>query len=260
MEMIRNGALGKITFVRAQWHRNSSWRRPVADPKLERLINWRMYKESSGGLMAELASHQIDVANWAIGDTPTAVLGTGGIDYWKDGRETNDNVQAIFEYPGGQKAVFTCILSNAHYGFSEQIMGDQGTIEITIGKGMYFRETVARVTPGAAKENWWAGATVTKEATQEGISIFPEMRRMDQMGFVAREIQHARRWLATLGIYDFKEPRDPIWQELYNYLASIREGKPVAAGFQLGADDAYAVIYANQAIESGRKVLWPKKR
>src|ERR1039458_7426449 len=28
MEMIRNGALGKIMFVRAQWHRNSSWRRP----------------------------------------------------------------------------------------------------------------------------------------------------------------------------------------------------------------------------------------
>jgi len=258
MEMIRRGALGKITFVRAQWHRNSNWRRPVADPKLERLINWRMYKEYSGGLMAELASHQVDVANWAIGATPVAVLGTGGIDYWKDGRETDDNVQVILEYPGGQKMVFTSILSNAHYDFSEQIMGDQGTIEITIGKGVYFRETVARVTQGAAKENWWAGATVTKQATQEGISIFPEMRQLDQLGFVDREVQHARRWLATLGIYDFKEPYDPIWQELYNYLASIREGKPNAAPFQLGADDAYAVIYANRAIETGQKVFWPK--
>src|SRR5574337_1098283 len=29
MEMIRKGALGKVMFVRAQWHRNNNWRRPV---------------------------------------------------------------------------------------------------------------------------------------------------------------------------------------------------------------------------------------
>jgi predicted dehydrogenase len=259
MAMIRQGALGRITFVRAQWHRNSSWRRPVSDPKFERFINWRMYREYSGGLMAELASHQIDVANWAIGATPIAVLGTGGIDYWKDGRETNDNVEVIFVYPGGQKMVFTGISSNAHYNFSEQIMGDRGTIEITIGKGVYFRETVAKVTTGASKENWWAGATVSKEATQEGSPIFPDAQRLDQLGFIDREVFHARRWLATLGMYDYTEPHDPVWQEMYNYLASIREGKPIAAPFQLGADDAYAVIYANRAIDTGQKVLWPKK-
>ena len=73
MEMIRKGALGKIMFVRAQWHRNSNWRRPVPDPKFERLINWRMYKEYSGGMLAELASHQIDIANWAIGAEPISV-------------------------------------------------------------------------------------------------------------------------------------------------------------------------------------------
>ena len=48
MEMIRKGALGKVMFVRAQWDRNSNWRRPVPDPKFERLINWRMYKEYFG--------------------------------------------------------------------------------------------------------------------------------------------------------------------------------------------------------------------
>ena len=37
MEMIRKGALGKVMTVRAQWDRNSNWRRPVPDPKFERL-------------------------------------------------------------------------------------------------------------------------------------------------------------------------------------------------------------------------------
>ena len=177
MEMIRKGALGKIMFVRAQWHRNSNWRRPVPDPKFERLINWRMYKEYSGGLLAELASHQIDVANWAIGSEPISVYATGGIDYWKDGRETCDNVEAIYEYAGGQKMVWSSILYNAHLDFNEQIMGDQGTLIITLGKGMYYREQVAKVSTGSGKENWWAGATVTQSAGAGRHPHFPRTGR-----------------------------------------------------------------------------------
>jgi len=258
MKMIRSGALGKVTFVRAHWHRNNDWRRPVPNPQYERLINWRMYREYSGGLMAELASHQIDIANWAIGAEPVSVIGTGGIDYWKDGRETNDNVQAIFEYPGGQKLVFTSILSNAHYDFQEQIMGDQGTLEITIGKGMYFRENVAKATPGGEKEAWWAGATVRETAAQKGIPIFPEMVQGNE-GLWDRELRHARHWLASMGIYEYEEPHDPIWNEMKNFFASIRENKPVAATLDVGAADALAVIYANRAVDSGQKVFWPKK-
>lgn len=257
MEMIRKGALGKVSFVRAHWHRNHNWRRPVADPKLERLINWRMYREYSGGLMAEFGSHQIDVANWAVGAEPVAVIGAGGIDYWKVGRETCDNVQAIFEYPGGQKLLYSSILSNAHHGFSEQILGDQGSLEISIGRGMYFRERVAKVSSGPAKENWWAGATVMKEAAEKGIPIFPE--KGDSEGeFWEREIRHARRWLASLGITDIEERHDPSWIQLENFFASIREAKPTIVPLEVGMADALAVIRANRAIETGQKVSWPK--
>ena len=256
MEMIRKGALGRIMFVRAQWHRNNNWRRPVPDPKFERLINWRMYKDYSGGLLAELASHQIDVANWAIGKEPVSVVAVGGIDYWKDGRETCDNVQAIYEYPGGEKLVFTSILSNAHCDFQELIMGDRGTIEITVGKGMYYREHVAKVSSGGAKETWWAGATVTERTAQEGFPIFPEQGM--PAGFMDRELSYARRWLASLGIYEFEEPHDPWWYELKNFLASVRDGKPCACPLETGIADARGVIYGNRAIETGQKVFWPK--
>ncbi len=258
MEMIRKDAIGKVTFVRAHWHRNNNWRRPVPDPKYERLINWRMYREYSGGLMAELASHQIDVASWAIGADPVAVMGTGGIDYWKDGRETNDNVQAIFEYPGGQKLVFTSILSNAHYDFQEEIMGDRGTIEITIGKGMYYREHVAKTAPAGTKETWWAGATVSETAAQKGFPIFPEHGN-GQGGFWEREGRYARRWLASMGIYEYEEPHDPWWSELDNFFKSIREGKPIAAPLDVGVADALAVARGNRAIDSGQRVFWPKR-
>ena len=95
---------------------------------------------------------------------PTRVFATGGLRYWKDGRETCDNVEAIYEYAGGQKMVWSSILYNAHLEFNEQIMGDRGSLIITLGKGMYYRESVAKVSSGKGKENWMAGATVSAAA------------------------------------------------------------------------------------------------
>ena len=216
-----------------------------------------MYKEYSGGMLAEFASHQIDIANWAFGSVPRSVFATGGIDYWKDGREVCDNVEAIYEYADGKKLVWTAILFNGHLSFSEQIIGDQGTLEITLGKGMYYREPVAKVSPGNGKENWWAGATVSNQAAQAGIPIFPEQGVMGQLGFMDREMRYAKHWLASMGIYQYEEPHDPWWSELHNFLLSVRDGKPIIAPFSIGVGDAQGVIYGNRSVETGQRVYWP---
>jgi len=257
MEMIKKGALGKIMFIRAQWHRNSDWRRPVPDPKFERLLNWRMYKEYSGGMMAELASHQIDVANWVFGSEPISVQATGGIDYWKDGREVCDNVTATYEYPGGRRFEWSGILFNQHFEFNEQILGDQGSIIITTGKGTFYREPVKKVAAAGSKENWWAGATVANTSVQEGIPIFPESGQLQELGFIDREMRYAKHWLATKGMYTYQEPHDPWWSEMTNFMLSVRDGKPVIAPLEIGMGDARGVIYGNRAIETGEKVYWP---
>jgi predicted dehydrogenase len=154
MEMIRKGVLGNLTFAHAQWHRLSNWRRPVVDPQLERLINWRMYRKYSGGLMAEWASHQVDVVNWAFDSHPISVVGMGGIDYWRDGRENCDNVQALFQYPQGRKLVYSAILSNSRRYEYEEICGDQGTLEVSLeNSALYFREPEIKVTATVPKEN-----------------------------------------------------------------------------------------------------------
>lgn len=61
MQMIHSGLIGDVVGLRCHWFRNADWRRPVPSPELERKINWRLYKESSGGLMTELACHQLEV-------------------------------------------------------------------------------------------------------------------------------------------------------------------------------------------------------
>ena len=55
MQMVHSGLIGDVVGLRCHWFRNADWRRPVPSPELERKINWRLYKESSGGLMTELS-------------------------------------------------------------------------------------------------------------------------------------------------------------------------------------------------------------
>jgi len=161
--------LGRINHITAQWHRNNDWRRPVPSDyvlsetekkwitDLERHVNWRLYTKSSGGLMTELATHQLDVANWFLGVPPKKVYGYGGIDYWRDGREVFDNVVLVYEYevdrsdtsfqaivrrndyqklsqinrPYTVRMTYSSICSNAKRGASELIQGDLASVELT---------------------------------------------------------------------------------------------------------------------------------
>jgi hypothetical protein len=90
------------------------------------------------------------------------VVGVGGLDFIKDGRDVYDNIQLIFTYPGGRKLIYSAISTNKHLPlfqgtrteFGEMIMGTEGTIEITVGTddepaiGLWYYEpgppTVAR--------------------------------------------------------------------------------------------------------------------
>ena len=130
----KEGEIGAITQIRASWHRQSSWRRPVPAGATDRQINWRLYRDSSAGLMTELATHQIQVGNLFFDAVPTRVMGSGSICFWKDGREVYDHVALIYEYAGGRKLIYTSLLNNARYGCEEQIQGSKGTIEPELGR------------------------------------------------------------------------------------------------------------------------------
>lgn len=140
MELVHAGTFGDIEGIRAYWFRNGDWRRPVPSPELERLINWRLYKEHSKGLMTELACHQIQVGSWALRQIPNRVMGHGAITYWKDGREVDDNVSCIYVFDNGVKLTYESIISNKFYGLEEQILGHLGTVEPE--KGKYYFESI----------------------------------------------------------------------------------------------------------------------
>lgn len=240
VDMSRDGALGKVTHIRCMWHRNGDWRRPVPKvnfdpspwgyPDLEHLINWRMYKRYSGGLMCELGSHMIEICNLILGSRPSAVTGLGGIDYWKDGRETFDNVVVIYNYPGGEKVTFSSTTTNAHDGEHIVIMGTEGTIEMSWDKAIYYRE---KVSPELAKSE---GATVIGST---GETMKASMQSQKEGSQVAPQ--------------DL-ERRSAVYLELESYVSCIRESKKALVDVNVGRNAAISVLSANQAMEEARLV------
>lgn len=140
IQMIHSGLIGEIVGIRCHWFRNNDWRRPVPSPELERKINWRLYWESSAGLTTELATHQLEVANWAMKRVPESVVGMGDIVYWKDGREVYDSINLTYHYKNGVKTNYESLIANKYNGMSEQVLGNKGTMNLE--KGQYFFEEV----------------------------------------------------------------------------------------------------------------------
>ncbi len=158
-DMVGQGYIGDIHYVRAFWYRNSlpdnpAWRYNIPEdanpqntdwdaflgpaPKRpfdkQRFYQWRLYWDYSGGISTDLLVHQTDIANYVCGKTvPLSCMASGGIYRWTDpddDREVPDCISAVYEYPGKFHINYSCYFGNDHYGYGEQFMGNEGTIEV----------------------------------------------------------------------------------------------------------------------------------
>lgn len=226
-DLIRSGKIGDIANVYVQWNRNGDWRRPVPQPEYERIINWRMYTEYSGGLTAELHSHQIDFVNWALDTRPEKAIGVGGIDYWKDGRETFDNVNSIFTYPNGMKLNCISLTSNAHEGYMVKFKGSKGTIELSIDKGWIYFEPLNKKEKGMV--DGVSGATLNRaEEDRYAINFEHEKENWDGTHYA--------------------------FQEFYE---CIRDNRKPVSNVKTGATTAKAVRMAIEAMRENKTMVWP---
>ncbi len=243
MQMIYNDELGPITQIRAYWHRNKDWRRavPADRPDLERKINWRLYKEYSCGLMTELASHQIQVANWVKQAYPVSVKGVGNINYWKDGREVYDNVALIYSYPDGMQFIYDSMTSNRHYGIQEQIMGDKGTIELETNS--YYQENPPE--PEKPKGIVQLIADIEK-------GVFGTVNVGNSSWVPETKMRHERSVLVA------KDDTDGSREQLLAFAAAVIEDKPIPGLFEHGYYASVWTLLGQESMETGRTVTIPK--
>jgi len=236
LRRVKAGEIGTITQIRASWHRNTSWRRPVPADSTDRRLNWRLYRESSAGLMTELATHQLQVANWFLDAAPTRVIGSGSICFWKDGREVYDHAALVYDYTDGRKLVWSSLLNNARYGCEEQIQGNKGTIEPELGR--IFKENPPGV-PALRKM-----AQDVKEGRKRPVPIggatwFPELP-VTTPG-------------ESLGWGEY----DETMLQFEAFGEAVRSGTPVPGLLRQAYYASVASLMGEQAMDSGRPVDWP---
>ena len=225
VELVQSGEIGQIIAIQAQWNRNGNWRRQVQDPKFERQINWRMYREYSYGLTAELSSHQIDFSNWLLKSTPKKVVGFGGIDYWKDGRETYDNIHLTYSYPSGVKASFTCLTSNGKDDYQIKVMGDKASIII------------------GYKDAW----------------IYPEGKYNKVIKDVDGVSGATSSWIEGKGNPIKFDHKEPTYQALEDFRYAIINDSTPMSNLKSGADVSLAVDMGIRAMDTEQVVSWDPK-
>lgn len=240
--IVKAGVLGDVYLARLVWHRNGNWRRhedpPAPDydptpwgyPTWEHLVNWRLYWRYSKGLLAELASHQVNISNWFFGGVPESVTGSGGVYRFKDGREVEDHVYATFEYPGGRTALFSSIESNAFDDYYEMFMGTKGTLILRRETEAYLFEEGGEKATGvqttAKSEGPALEAQETKPGASAGRSAGPETT---DRGLSYR-------------------------LEISEFCAAIRVGKPLRCGPDKAMGSARACIAAHESVDKKARV------
>jgi predicted dehydrogenase len=259
--MIEAGLIGRVSAIKAQWHRNNNWRRPVpvgrSDPKwkeLERRLNWRLYRPYSGGLMTELGSHQLDVANWMLDALPQRATGVGGVDYWRDGRELPDNVFCTYEYrvtpkvkdasagdePYTVRVTYSSICNNAFEGASELIMGTKGTLFLTERKGLLYRERGVDDVGWARPDQADANASIVTAGKTLGLSNDPWAHRSKPV-----EIDNGAG--------------DENREQLVSFLEHVRQRDVrTICDVNAGLRNAATSLVGIEAIEAGSAVRFPE--
>ena len=248
-EMVAQGMIGNIHYVRAYWYRNSAadqaapWRYDIptdTNPEntdwekflgpapqrpfsKERYFQWRLYWDYSGGISTDLLVHQTDISNFVCGKTvPSSCMASGGIYRWtqNDDREVPDTLSAIYDYASNFHINYSCYLGNTHYGYGENFLGDEGTIEVLNRQTLNFY-------PERFKGKGGVDATPANIAARQELHI-------DLPGNDNKAVE----------------------AHIHNFLEAIRGNEKVIAPVEVGQQAAISGHMATLSYRSNKKVLW----
>lgn len=264
--------LGRITNINGQWNKavtaDIGW--PKRDTLPEAVLqkygygsmhefrNWRWFKKYAGGPVSDLGAHQIDVFNWMLGANPSAVMASGGADYYTT-HEWYDNVMAVYEFPtaAGMVRAFYQVLTttSAGGGYHEYFMGDLGALKMSENPKYtaIFREARA-----PEWESWVERGVVKKPGTADpgAVPLKPWEKPRPKFGAPARTSVVDVRETAALSAWDLPVTLDkPIHQpHLENFFDTIRGKAQLNCPAESGFASAVTVLKVNEAV-AARKML-----
>ncbi len=267
-ELIAAGAIGQLNMVTARWDRNSSigaWNYSVPTdaspetcdwprfqgtaPKIpwnaEHFFQWRKWKAYGSGVAGDLFVHLFSGTHFVTNTIgPTRAMATGGIRFWKDGRDAPDVMLALFDYPEGfNLSLRVNFVDGGEESEGLVFTGSEGTLEIA-GRSVIVSRTPREKEPG------YTVGTFTEAIQKSTIDAYhqkyPESSR-EELGQTSVE-----RYSVPQGYSD-------SYDHFHNFFNAVRTRNAIVEDPIFGFRAAGAALLSNQSLEKDSIVHWNPK-
>jgi predicted dehydrogenase len=264
-DLLASGAIGELNMVTAWWDRNSStgawnysvpldastdtcdWPRFLGTaPKIpfnpEHFFQWRKWKAYGSGVAGDLFVHLFSGTHFITGvKGPTKAMATGGLRFWKDGRNVPDVMLALFDYPEGFNLNLRVnFVDGGSEGEGFIFSGSEGTMEIA-------GNTVSVNRVPREKEPGYTTGTFT-DATQ--VRMLEEYRKKYPVELpLGPPSAGYEKYVAPHGYSD-------SFSHFTNFFHSVRTRQPVVEDAVFGFRAAGAALLSNISYDQGKIVRW----
>jgi len=264
-EILSSGAIGKLNMISAFWDRNSSigawnytvppdaspetcdWPRFLGTaPKIpfnaEHFFQWRKWKAYGSGVAGDLFVHLFSGIHFITGaHGPTRAMATGGLRFWKDGRDVPDVLLGLFDYPEGfNLALHVNFVDGGSEGEGFLFTGSEGTMEIA-GNTLIVNRVPREKEPGLMIGSF------TEEMQKNITAAYREKYPLVEPTEPTR-----------VGNDRYVVPRDysDSYDHLKNFFAAVRSRQPVVEDAVFGYRAAGAALLTNLSYERDAIVKW----
>jgi len=274
-EIINKNILGPITLVETTTNRNSpngawvykihekaseqtiDWEQfqgpaPHKVPfSLERFFRWRCWYDYGTGLSGDLLSHEYDAVNQILDlGIPKSAAASGGIYFYKDGRDVPDVFHVVFEYPSRNLTlVYSATLSSGK-ARGRVFMGHDASMEV--GRTL---------TVKADYESTRYREKIKNKIIDASLPLFsfsPGSKGIDTV------TSATERYFATKGLmYTHRGGKQVDLTHLHvkEWIDCIRNGKKTSCGIERAFQEGITCHMATRSFLEGHKVEWdPVKR
>jgi predicted dehydrogenase len=264
-ELLASGAIGQLNMVTARWDRNSSlgaWNYTVpldastetcdwprfqgSAPKIpfdaDHFFQWRKWKAYGSGVAGDLFVHLFSGTHFITGTHgPTRAMATGGLRFWKDGRDVPDVMLGLFDYREGfNLSLRVNFVDGGEESEGLVFTGSEGTMEIG-GNAVSVSRTPLQKEPG------YILGTFT-EAMQK--RIYESYREKYPVSHPSGAPSPGyEKYVAPAGYSD-------SYDHFTNFFASVRTRQPVVEDSVFGFRAAGAALLSNLSMERGEVVKW----
>jgi predicted dehydrogenase len=270
-QLFRSGAIGKLNMVEAWWDRNSAvgaweylippdastatcdWDRfqgsaPRAEWDPKRFFRWRCYRDYGTGVAGDLFVHLFSGLHFITGaQGPTRVFATGGLRFWKDGRNVPDVFIGLYDYPESPShPAFNLILrvnfiNGAQENSGFRFTGSDGIM--TVGKNVTLSRQPQPLEPGYTID------TFSKPMQEAFLAQYH--RRYPNLKPSATSLPASREEL-----YEAPEKYSDHRDHHLNFALAIRSRKPVVEDATFGFRAAGPALLSNISYFEQRIVRW----